>query len=268
MQYRLHLLDGFIYYISYFDDDNMYGLSELESQRGYRWDFLQRNIDIIKILLPIYKPLLFSNYYITTYLKKEGYKEYISDIEYGKELLEMCDAIDPIDLKQYHTMIFAAEPRPKSGYITEMEGLICSMSESNRSEIGLESYPVKWVKSLFDLRKRQSILRKFKLLDPFFVNCLQDEVLKFKGDDLVINDEVVEHVTSFHPRDEEFNEIHTRRANTLLRVFGRKKLPDSWPFFEPMNLGIVKLHKNNLYIKWIIHLQNNLQDWNNKFEKA
>ena len=268
LQFRLHILDGYLYYLGLFDAQEDYNFQHFEEERKEAWDFLQRNIDIIKILLPVYKPLLLSNYFINYVLKKKGHTEYTSDIEYGKELLQKCDALNQKDLTYYTKMQVVAEPRPQSSDITEMEGLICGMSESMRGEIGLNLYPIKWIKSLFDLRKRQTVLRRLKLLDPFFVNCLQVGLLEFKGDDIVIEEENIEEALYFKPGDAEYNQPEMRRATTLLSVYGKKVPADRWLLLSPMNLGPVKLPRNNIHCKWITHLQNNLQDWRHKFIKT
>lgn len=264
LQYMLDYMDGFVYNISDCEDGNQYGFEEIEKIRIKVWEYVLANIKIINMLFPIFKSILFSNFYANEILRRSGINEYLNRYNYGKILLSRCNSNSFPIYKKYVEM-HNVLPRPKISHPTEMEGILCSISKRTREKIGLSDYPVRDIKQFYNLKRRRAILKTFKLLDPFFVQCIQLDFIKFKGDDIVLDEFEIQNIIDATSRDDGFNETMSYLVRALLCVFGKRKLPDNWIIFEPVNLGPVKLPKENFYYEWITHLQTNLQDWKNKF---
>ena len=264
LQYMLDYLDGFVYNISDCEHGDQHGFEKMEETRSKAWEYVLSNIEIINMLFPIFKSILFSNFYANEILKRLGINEYLNRYAYGKILLTKCNSYSvPIYLNyvDMHNVL----PRPKISHPTEMEGILCSVSKRTRDKIGLGDYPVRYIKQFYNLKKRQAILKTYKLLDPFFVQCIQLDLVKFKGNEIILDEAEIEDINQYGPRDDGFNETIAHLVRTLLCVLGKRKLPDSWIIVEPVNLGPVKLPKQNFYYEWITHLQTNLQDWKNRF---
>lgn len=268
IQYMIDLLDGYTNNLKFYYNEEKIEFGKWENARINMniMEYFLNNIELINRLLPIFKSVLLSNCFVNKALISNEIHDYVNHKNYGEIILSQCRNYKD-EYRFYYLMKGSGAPRPPVSHPTEMDGLLCSTPKKTREMMGIDHYHVRQVKNIFSLKKRQALLKEFKLLDPFFVQCIQVGLVEFEGDKLVLyfDKDEIEEILDNPLSDDEYDEIGAHTVRTLLRVFKKQDLPDSWLFLEPMNLGPLKLPKNNFYNEWIVHLKTNLQDWNNKF---
>jgi len=268
IQYMIDFLDGYTNNLDFYYNEEKTEFDEWEKFRVNinMMEYFLNNIELINRLLPIFKSGLLSNCLANKALNENKIYDYVNHKNYGEIILSQCKSYKD-EYKFYYLMKGSGIPRPPGSHPSEMDGLLCSTPKKTREMMGVDHYHVRQIKDIFSLKKRQVLLKRFKLLDPFFVQCIHEGLVEFEGDKLVLeySEDAIDDVLGNPLDDVEFDDVHLHLESTLMRVFNKKNLPDSWVLLKPMNLGPLKLPKNNFYNEWISHLQTNLQDWNNKF---